>query len=391
MRRELQGTLRTQTMPGESFRAFLPSPLPPKPELARGTNLEIALSRADQMLGRLDGISRILPSVELLLYFYTRKEAVLSSQIEGTQTTFSEYLLFELDAQNAPSPDDIVEVSNYVAAMNHGLARLKDGFPLSLRLIREIHEVLLRTGRGSSKGPGEFRTQQNWVGGTRPGNAKYVPPPAHEMNEALDKFEKFLHGEARDFPVLVQAALLHAQFETIHPFQDGNGRLGRLLVTLLLVERGVLTKPLLYMSVYLKQNRDAYFDHLQAVRMEGAWEEWIEFFLSGVCSTAERAVGLAHDMLLMFRSHEGLIQGLGPKRGSAMLVFHQLQRSPYLTPQGAAQFARISLPTSLAALKQLERLGLLRETTGRQRRRIYMYEPYLKLLNEGTDAPTGHD
>lgn len=225
--------------------AFCPFTLPPAPPLMMSSELHRALSAADQMLGRLDGLSRVLGSqADLLIFFYTRKEAVLSSQIEGTQSTLSDLLLSELQPI-ADQSDDIAEVSNYVAAMRHGLDRLAGGFPLSLRLLREMHAILLRVGRGSDRTPGEFRRSQNWIGGSMPGDALYVPPPVPEMQEALDQFEKFLHDEAGEMPVLLQCALLHLQFETIHPFLDGNGRLGRLLMTMLLVERGVLRKPLL--------------------------------------------------------------------------------------------------------------------------------------------------
>lgn len=385
MDRGLQGTLRIQNTPPERFKAFIPRYLPPAPPLERTGQLELALSRADQMLGRLDGISRVLPTVELLLYFYTRKEAVLSSQIEGTQTTFSEYLFFEMDASDAANADDIQEVSNYVAAMQHGLKRLEGGFPLSLRLLKEIHGELLRSGRGREKGPGEFRTQQNWIGGSRPGNALYVPPPPAEMMESLHAFEVFLHEGAQEFPVLVQAALLHVQFETIHPFQDGNGRLGRLLITLLLVERGVLAKPLLYLSLYLKQNRDAYFEHLQSVRTEGRWEEWIAFFLEAVARTAERAVQLAHDMLQLVESDRKKIDAVGNRSEGSKKVFEALQRSPYLTAAQAKRLSGVSFPTAMGALQTLENLGLVQEITGKQRGKIYLYTEYVRLLNEGTD------
>jgi Fic family protein len=385
MDRGIQGSLRLQNTPPERFRAFVPVDLPPHPPLVRSQALELALSRADQMLGRLDGISRVLPSVELLLYFYTRKEAVLSSQIEGTQTTFSEYLFFEMSAANAANADDIREVSNYVAAMQHGLKRMREGFPLSLRLLREIHAELLKSGRGSEKGPGEFRTKQNWLGGSRPGNALYVPPPQVEMNEALHAFERFLHEDAKNFPVLVQAALLHVQFETIHPFQDGNGRLGRLLITLLLVERGVLIQPLLYLSLYLKQNRDEYFEHLQSVRMDGQWEEWVAFFLEAVAKTAERAVQLAHDILQMVEADRKKITAAGKREAATQKVFEALQRSPYITTGEASRLARVSFPTAQVGLQTLEGLGLLQEITGNVRGKIYLYTEYVRLLNEGTD------
>lgn len=385
MKRGMQGTLRIQDTPPERFKAFVPQSLPPMPPLERSKDLELALSRADQMLGRLDGISRVLPSVELLLYFYTRKEAVLSSQIEGTQTTFSEYLFFEMDAASAANADDIQEVSNYVAAMQHGLKRLREGFPLSLRLLREIHAELLRTGRGSEKGPGEFRNKQNWVGGSRPGNALYVPPPQAEMLEALHSFEKFLYEGAHEFPVLIQAAMLHVQFETIHPFQDGNGRLGRLLMTLLLIERRVLSLPLLYLSLYLKQNRDEYFEHLQTVRMEGRWEEWIAFFLEAVARTAERAVQLAHDILQLVERDAKKIEEAGRSSGAAKKVFAALQRSPYLSAAQATRLSGVSFPTAMSGLQTLETLGLVKEITGNMRGRIYLYTEYVRLMNEGTD------
>jgi Fic family protein len=385
MKRGVQGSLRIQNTPPERFKAFVPMDLPPKPPLERSREYELVLSKADQMLGRLDGISRILPSVELLLYFYTRKEAILSSQIEGTQTTFSEYLFFEMDTERAENTDDIQEVSNYVAAMQHGLKRLREGFPLSLRLLREIHAELLRTGRGSEKGPGEFRDKQNWIGGSRPGNAYYVPPPPAEMLESLHSFETFLHNEANEFPVLVQAAMLHAQFETIHPFQDGNGRLGRLLMTLLLIERGVLAQPLLYLSLYLKQNRDEYFEHLQSVRMEGRWEEWIFFFLEAVARTAEKAVQLAHDILALVAKDRHTIGGAGKRAATGERVFEALQRSPYITAVQASRHTGLSFPTAMSALQALETMGVVREITGKARGKIYVYPEYVRLLSEGTD------
>jgi Fic family protein len=385
MQRGLQGTLRLQDTPPERFKAFIPADLPPKPSLERGRDLELALSRADQMLGRLDGISRVLPSVELLLYFYTRKEAVLSSQIEGTQTTFSEYLFFEMDPASAANADDIQEVSNYVAAMQYGLKRMREGFPLSLRLLREIHAELLRSGRGRDKGPGEFRTNQNWIGGSRPGNALYVPPPQAEMNDALHAFERFMHEGANEFPVLVQAALLHVQFETIHPFQDGNGRLGRLLMTLLLIDRGVLVQPLLYLSLYLKQNRDEYFAHLQSVRTEGRWEEWIAFFLEAVARTAERAVQLAHDILRLVEADQKKIEAAGGRGDASKRVFEALQRSPYISAAQASRVTGVAFPTATIALQNLTKLGLLQEITGKKRGKVYLYTEYVRLLNEGTD------
>lgn len=293
MIRGLQGAKVKRAAGEEPFLAFCPNPLPPIPPLSYESELRRELSRADQMIGRLDGLSTLIRHPDLLISFYIRKEAVLSSQIEGTQSTLTELLLFEIVPETGN--EDTLEVSNYVQAMRHGLRRLQEGFPLSLRLIREMHAILLQTGRGSRSTPGEFRTSQNWIGGSRPGNALYVPPPVEEMRAALDAFEKFLHEGAGEFEVLIQCALLHVQFESIHPFLDGNGRLGRLLITLLLVERGVLTQPLLYTSFYLKQNRDRYYELLQKVRHGGDWEEWVLFFLRGISATAEAAKYLGEE------------------------------------------------------------------------------------------------
>ncbi len=335
------------------------------------------------MLGRLDGLSSILRHPDLLIYFYVRKEAVLSSQIEGTQSTLSELLLYEIEPA-IHANDDVVEVSNYVRAMRHGLDRLSGGFPLSLRLIREMHEHLLRVGRGSDRTPGEFRRSQNWIGGTMPGNALYVPPPVPEMNAALDVFERFMNEGSLELPVLLQCALLHLQFETIHPFLDGNGRLGRLLMTMLLVERGVLTKPLLYLSLYLKQNKTRYYELLQAVRMDGDWEAWILFFLEGVAATAERAVSLAREILELFQRDEERLQVLGPRRGSAAQVLHYMQQSPFASARLVSDRTGLALNTTLSSLGELEKLGLVTEITGMVRRKTYRYTEYLRLLDEGT-------
>ncbi|WP_419804758.1 Fic family protein [Terriglobus sp.] len=365
------------------FRAFNPKPLPPDPPLILEGALARQISLADQMLGRLDGLSSILRHPDLLIYFYIRKEAVLSSQIEGTQSTLSEFLLFE--AEPELRNDDIVEVSNYVAAMRFGLDRLGSGFPLSLRLIREMHEHLLSDGRGSERSPGEFRRSQNWIGGTHPGNAFYVPPPLPEMHAALDQFEKFMNGPAADMPIVLQCALLHVQFETIHPFLDGNGRLGRLLVTMLLVERGVLGKPLLYLSLYLKQQKSRYYELLQDVRIKGNWEEWISFFVEGVTITAERAVALARDILALFERDEAKLQGLGGKRGSVLQVFHNLQRFPYSSSKQVAERTGLAFGTAVSSLQELERLQIVDEITGRERRRTYRYAEYVRFLDQGTD------
>jgi Fic family protein len=384
MIRGIQGTLAKQGHGTAAFRAFCPNPLPPQPELDFDARLKRTLSRADQTLGRLDGLSSVLPHPEPLIHFYIRKEAVLSSQIEGTQSTLSELLLFELD-DAAAGNDDVQEVSNYVAAMRHGIARLEGGFPLSGRLLREMHAILLRIGRGSDRTPGDFRTSQNWIGGTRPGNALYVPPPVAEMQTALAQFEAFMNEEANEFPVLVQCALLHLQFETIHPFLDGNGRLGRLLMTLLLIERGVLTQPLLYLSLYLKQHKQRYYELLQKVRTDGDWEEWLVFFLEGVIVTSERAVALARQILDLFRRDEAALNEMGTRRGSALPVMRVLQQSPYVSTRRVTERTGLAFNTVAAVLDDFERAGLLVELTGKERGKIFGYREYLAMLDEGTE------
>jgi Fic family protein len=280
------GTYAVTTLAGEAVKAYIPPPLPPNPPIELG-RLFGRIERANRAIGRLDGLTTVSPDSNLLLYTYVRKEAVLSSQIEGTQSSLSELLLFENEAAPGLPIDDVEEVSNYVAAMQHGLRRLRNDFPLSLRLLREMHRILLRGGRGAGKGPGEFRRSQNWIGGSRPGNAAFVPPPPDRLMECLGPFEKFLHDETESLPFLVRLGLIHVQFETIHPFLDGNGRLGRLLITLLLCEKKALHEPILYLSLFFKTHRNLYYELLQRVRTEGAWEEWLEFFLEGVEVTAE--------------------------------------------------------------------------------------------------------
>jgi len=318
----------------------------------------------------------------MLISFYIRKEAVLSSQIEGTQSTLTELLLFEIEPETGT--EDTAEVANYVRAMRHGLSRLHNGFPLSLRLIREMHEVLLSSGRGSKSTPGEFRRTQNWIGGSRPGNALYVPPVL-QMQEALDSFEKFLHGQAEDFPVLIQCAMIHVQFESIHPFLDGNGRLGRLLITLLLVERGVLVEPLLYMSLYLKQNRDEYYELLQRVRYEGAWEDWILFFLRGVSSTAEKAVALAKSLLALFERDEQSLHDVGARKGSALQVLNRLPGMPYTSVRRLADATGLSFNAVANALEILKSKGIVREVAG-HRGRLFLYSEYIRMMDEGATA-----
>ncbi len=379
------GTFVSSTIAGEVCRAFLPNPLPPNPPLALTVDDFDLMEKANRALGRLDGLSALLPDTSLFIYFYVRKEAVLSSQIEGTQSSIADLLLYE----NAEAPgvplDDVQEVSSYVAAVTHGLRRLSEGFPLSLRLLREIHEVLLSTGRGSTKSPGEFRRSQNWIGGTRPGNASFIPPPPEAVIDCMGALEKFLHDEPARTPVLIKAALAHVQFETIHPFLDGNGRLGRLLITLLLYTEGALSEPILYLSLFFKQNRATYYDLLQQVRTEGNWEDWLRFFLTGVLETSEQAVQTAKAILRLFEADRRKIETLKRPAASAMRVHQYLQTKPLTSIQSAATALGLTLPTVTTALANLTTLGIVEELTGKQRNRMFYYSAYVKILEQGTE------
>ncbi len=370
---------------GEAVRAFVPRPLPPALPLEIGVSLQSALDLALVAVGRLDSVTDVLPDPALFLYAYVRKEAVLSSQIEGTQSSLSDLLLFEIEEAPGAPLDDVAEVSSYVAALQHGLDRLRGGFPLSNRLLREIHGVLLAKGRGADKEPGAFRRSQNWIGGTRPGNALFVPPPPERVDECMAALERFLHDDPVRMSVLVKTALAHAQFETIHPFLDGNGRLGRLLITLLLQNERVLKEPILYLSLFFKKHRDRYYELLQRTRTHGDWESWIEFFAEGVRETAEGAVATARRLLDLFEVDRARIQASGRSTASPLQVHHALQRRPVATIRGLAATTKLSVPTVTAALEVLERLGMVAELTGRRRNRSFSYRRYLEVLAEGTD------
>jgi Fic family protein len=323
----------------------------------------------------------LLPDPGQFLYSYIRKEAVLSSQIEGTQSSLSDLLLFENEQAPGVPLDDVEETSNYIAAMSHGLERIRSGqLPLSNRLLREVHQLLMSGVRGGDKPPGEFRRTQNWLGGTRPGNARFVPPPASEVVPAMTDLEKFLHDDPEPTPILVKAALAHVQFETIHPFVDGNGRVGRLLITLLLCSEKVLQQPLLYLSLYFKQNRDAYYDHLQRVRTDGAWEDWLEFFLEGVIAVASSATTTARGIRELIEKDREVIHDLGRGASSALRVHELAGRRIVLTAGRAAPILGLSVPTVNAAVARLEEAGILREVTGRKRGRVFVYHAYLALL-----------
>jgi len=382
------GTYIANSLSPEPFQSYVPKPLPPDPPLNLDAEHYELLDKATLALGRLDGLSVQLPRevVSLYTYFYVRKEAVLSSQIEGTQSSLSDLILFENNEIPGVPVEDVGEVLQYVKAMYHGLKRLrKDDFPLSLRLIREIHEILLSSGRGSEKMPGEFRTSQNWIGGTRPGNAKFVPPSPSEVIECMGALEKFIHEKHLHMQVLVKTALVHVQFETIHPFLDGNGRLGRLLITLLLCAENILQEPLLYLSLYFKQHRETYYDLLQQVRTEGDWESWLHFFLTGVYETANQGVLTSRNIIELFQNDQRRIETSGRSIGSTLQVFKLMQSTPIISIPRASQETHVSVPTATAALTRLQELGIVREITRKRRDKLYSYEKYLHLLNEGTE------
>lgn len=380
------GHLRQAQDGSGAYEAFFPVPLPPDPPLALDVELHRLLDEANQALGRLDGITLLLPDPSQFLYTFIRKEAVLSSQIEGTISSLSDLLLFENEVSPGVPVEDVEEAANYIAAMNHGVASIESGrLPLSNRLLREVHERLLRSGRGSDKTPGEFRRSQNWLGGTRSGNARYVPPPWPEVESAMSDLERFLHDEPYPSPVLIKAALAHVQFETIHPFLDGNGRVGRLLITLLLVDQGVLRRPLLYLSLYLKRNRDAYYEHLQRVRTDGSWEEWLRFFLEGVVEVAASAAETTRGIVEMIERDRDRIHGLGRGAATALRVHDLTVKRVVVKAPTAARLLDLSEPPVYAAISRLEELGILREVTGRPRGKTYVYGEYMDILNEGTD------
>ena len=384
MHRGPTGIYDTSTTSGEAVRAFVPNALPPVPPLELAGKRQQLLERANLACGRLDAITALLPDASVFLYSYVRQEAVLSSQIEGTQSSLSDLLLFELDEAPGVPFDDVIEVSNYVAALEHGIAQLRAGQPLSNRLLREVHGHLLSRSRGADKRPGEFRRSQNWLGGTRPGNAIFVPPPPHRVLDAMADLERFLHDREDGLPTLVRAGVAHVQFETIHPFLDGNGRVGRLLIALLLFETKVLSQPLLYLSLYLKEHRAEYYRLLDAVRREGDWEEWIDFFLEGVTMTAQSAVDTAHRMLRVFEEDAARVADLGRRAPNALRAFDAFRRRPVRNIAAIAATTGASLPTVSRAVESLVELGIVREITGRKRERAYCYGRYLEILNGGT-------
>jgi Fic family protein len=341
-------------------------------------------------LGRLDTASTLLADTSLFLYMYVRKEAVLSSMIEGTQSSISDLLLFELDQAPGVPLDDVREVSNYIAALNHGLSRLTEGFPLCLRLLKEIHSILLSKGRGSRQSPGEFRRSQNWIGGTRPGNAAFVPPPPEKVLECMGEFERFLHDQPEHTPLLLKAALAHVQFETIHPFLDGNGRLGRLLITLLLCEQKAIREPMLYLSLYFKTQRQYYYELLNEIRLSGNWEAWLDFFAEAVLITANQAVDTTRQLTDLSKGDRDKIKGLGRAALSTLQVHRALLERPISTAGWLVKKTAISPATVNKCLSHLESLGIVSELTGQKRNRLYSYTRYIEIMNYGTELPDEH-
>jgi Fic family protein len=366
------------------YKAFIPNPLPPKPEIIMDQEMWDLLSQADRALGRLDGATDALPNPDLFVFMYVRKEAVLSSQIEGTQASLIDVLEFESQALEPNNPQEVAEVVNYIAAINYGLERLKS-FPVSLRLIREIHKELLMQGvRGAERDPGEFRRTQNWIGagGCSLKDATYVPPPPHEMLQSLDNLEKFLHNP-QPIPTLIKVGLAHAQFETIHPFLDGNGRTGRLLITFLLCEKNILQRPLLYISHYFMKYRSEYYDRLQAIRESGNWEGWLKFFLRGVYEVAQEAAATARKIVKLKEEHRQLVLNtMGRKSGNAIALLESLYLRPIFNVEHAEKITSLSYPNANALIKALSDIGLVEETTGQKRNRAFSYAPYLAVFRD---------
>ena len=377
------GHFITKSEGGETYQCYIPQPLPPKPPIQAEKFYKL-LDKANISLGELNGIRTNLPNASLFLHIFTRKEAVLSSQIEGTQSSLSDFLLFENNEENFKTNNDDIEVSNYISAMNYGLERI-ESLPLSRRLLCGIHEKLLSSGRGMEKCPGEVRTSQNWIGGTRPGNAIFVPPPPEHIADCFGDFEKFLNDERVLLPTLIKVAIAHVQFETIHPFLDGNGRLGRLLITFMLCINGLLKEPLLYLSLYFKHHREKYYTLLQNVRKTGDWESWIEFFLTGIYETSNQAFNTAQKIVSLFENDEEKIKNLNKDTAGVLKTYNSLKKSPISNTKKIVKSSQSSLQTVLRSLRTLEEIGLVKELTGRHNNKIFIYKNYINIINQGTE------
>lgn len=385
LKREQQGKYVVISTVGEKAGAFVPNPLPPSPPIEWTDALRAQFDKAHAALGKLEGVSNFLP-INTLLYSYVRKEAVLSSMIEGTQSSLSDLLVHEISPLQGVPFDDVTDVSNYVAAIEHGLKRLSEGFPISIRLIKDLHKILLSNSRGSTKLPGEIRNSQNWIGGTRPGNAVFVPPPPHLLTEGLSDLEKFIHDDKQEISTILKAGLVHLQFETLHPFLDGNGRVGRLLIILIFMSDGMLSEPLLYISLFLKTHRQRYYELLNNVRNEGDWESWLIFFAEAVEVSATSAVSSAKRLLDCAKADAAIIDQQGRSRINLAKVHKLFQQRPISNSLSLTEATALAPATIQAVLKKLCDLNILSEITEKKRDRVYAYKAYIDILSEGVSA-----
>jgi len=383
MNRGLTGRYVPSIAGGFACQAFIPAPLPPHPPLEINGKLQARLAEAHIALGRLDAISSLLPDAQLFLYSYVRKEAVMSSQIEGTQSSLSDLMLYEMAAQPGVPMDDVQEVSCYVNALTLGVERINQGNPITIRLVKELHQALMTSGRGIQRGPGEFRTNQVWIGGHRADEATFVPPPANEIAACWSELEKFLNDVPEPTEPVIKAALMHVQFETIHPFMDGNGRLGRLLIPLILAQAGVLQEPLLYLSVFFKKHRQTYYERLQQVRLTGDWEGWLLFFVDAITATATQAVATAQQLNQLLATDKTKLVQIGRLAGSANQILEALFNQPIASINLLVEKTGLTPATIGKALDTMENtLGLVRELTGQKRNRVYAYSAYIEILNQ---------
>lgn len=386
MQRGITGTYTATIAGGIACQAFVPMPLPPQPALDISGKLQTRLNEALIALGRLDAISTLLPDAKLFLYSYVRKEAVMSSQIEGTQSSLSDLMLYEMEGQPGVPMDDVQEVSCYVNALTLGVERIRQGHAISFRLLTEVHQALMTSGRGIQRSPGEFRRNQVWIGGHRADEATFVPPPANLLADCWAALEQFINDLPEATAPVIKAALAHVQFETIHPFMDGNGRLGRLLIPLILVEAGILKEPLLYLSVFFKQYRDTYYQLLQQVRITGDWEAWLLFFVDAIAATANQAVSMAQQLIQLLATDKLRLAQIGRLSGSATQILDALFAHPVANIAALGTATGLTAATIGKALDAMQdQLGMVQELTGQKRNRVYAYRAYIDILNQETN------
>jgi Fic family protein len=382
------GRFETSSVAGENVKAFVPHPLPPaRPQIRITDNIALQLKATETNLAKLEAAGRMVPSLDWFVYAFVRKEAVISAQIEGTQASLTDLLTTEADAATDALPEHVEEICNYLDALNYARGQLqrKGGLPLSVRLLNGAHKRLMSGTRGQNKDPGRIRKSQNWIGGTRPGNARFVPPPPDLVPELLGQLEKYMYTDD-PLPLLVRAGLVHAQFETIHPYLDGNGRLGRLLIALCLEAWGLLSEPLLYLSLFFKQHRQEYYDRLEAIRTKGDWEGWLRYFLEGVAIVADEAVGLIGSLFELMTEDRSRYLESGHATVTGARLFEYLPENPIINIRGAIRLCDTTRPTAAKAIDSLCAAGILEETTGRSRDRTYAYRKYLDLLKVGTEV-----